>query len=64
MNVKEKANDLILKLQSKKNAMICMDEILDDLKTSFSIAQDLHPHAEGLISGSISFWTEVKLNLK
>jgi len=64
MNTKEKSNDLILKFQGKENAIICVNEILNDLKESFSVAQDLHPHAEGLIAGSISFWSEVKLNLK
>jgi len=64
----EKANELIKKFSisgnGKENAKICVQEILNDLKESFEVAKDLHPHAEGLIAGSLAFWVIVKEELE
>lgn len=59
----EKANELIKKFSSKDNAKICVEEILTELKESFEVAKELHPHAEGLIAGSLAIWISVKHEL-
>lgn len=63
----EKVDELINKfensLSSKESAKICIEEILNDLKESFEVSKDLHPHAEGLIADSLSFWMQVKNKL-
>ena len=50
--------------QAKNVSIIAVDEILNDLKESFVVAKDLHPHAEGLIAGSLAFWQSVKRELE
>lgn len=45
---------------AKKCALICIDELLSDFKESKEVCKDLHKHADGLITGSIVFWEEVK----
>lgn len=46
---------------AKQCALICVEEIINDLKLSFDVCKEaqLHPHAEGLIAGSIVFWNDV-----
>lgn len=41
-----------------------VDEILKDLKVSLKVAEDLHPHARGLIMGSFADWLEVKTEIE
>lgn len=64
MEAKDKADELVRKFAlggwGKEHATNCVDEILSDLKESYEVAQDLHPHASGLIAGSMYFWTKVK----
>ncbi len=68
MEAQEKANELVRKFAiggwGKENAKTCVEEILNDLKESFEVAKDLHPHAEGLIAGSLVFWQSVKRELE
>lgn len=68
MDAKEKANELVGKFSiggwGRENAKTCVEEILRDLKESFDVAKDLHPHAEGLIAGSMAFWLSVKRELE
>jgi hypothetical protein len=49
---------------AKKCALIAVDEILNDLKESLEIAEGLHPHAKGLISGSLVAWQKVKTEIE
>lgn len=48
------------------NAIICVDEILHDAKQSYKVTEepDIHPHAQGLIVGTIRYWNEVKQELE
>jgi hypothetical protein len=79
MTPKEKAEELILKFrqippfspytgvgdaEAKQCALIAVDEILKDLKESFEVAEDLHPHAKGLIAGSLTSWQQVKQEIE
>jgi hypothetical protein len=68
MEAQEKADELVRKFtigeSSKENAKTCVEEILNDLKESFKISKDLHPHAEGLIAGALIFWESVKRKLE
>jgi len=60
-------NGVTLSLESaKKCAMICTEIVLDDLKESLHIStnDNFHPHAAGLIGGSISFWNAVKTEIE
>ena len=52
--------------QAKQCALIAVDEILEDNRTSLKLADDenLHPHARGLILGSLAIWLEVKQELE
>jgi hypothetical protein len=50
--------------QAKQCALMAVDEILKDLKVSLKVAEDLHPHARGLIMGSFADWLEVKQELE
>lgn len=70
---KEKAEDLLLKYSIledgqnhlvKKCALIAVDEIINDLKESLEIAEGLHPHAKGLIAGSLVAWQKVKIEIE
>jgi len=51
---------------AKQCALIAVDEILEDNRTSLKLADDenLHPHARGLILGSLAIWLEVKQELE
>ena len=51
-------------IDAKQCALICVNEILDDLTQSFEVAKDLHPHAQGLVAGSLKFWKEVKQEIE
>jgi hypothetical protein len=74
MTPKEKASWLVLKFMSKlislniskQCALIAVDEILEDNRTSLKLADDenLHPHARGLILGSLAIWLEVKQEIE
>lgn len=60
--ITEKADELIELFSSgsaNENALKCVNVILDDLKESFEVAQELHPHAQGLIAGSLNFYFSV-----
>jgi len=58
-----KARELVIKFQfqnpplmfdvAKNCALISITNSLEDLNESLEIAKELHPHAEGLIAGSI-----------
>lgn len=48
----------------KECALIAVVEIINDLKESLEVAEDLHPHAIGLIMGSLAGWQEVKKELE
>lgn len=48
----------------KQCALLAVDEILKDLKVSLKVAEDLHPHARGLIMGSFADWLEVKQEIE
>ncbi|WP_407491697.1 hypothetical protein [Elizabethkingia anophelis] len=76
MEAKEKAEELVKKMY-KANwkmtsysavscAMVCVDEILHDAKQSYKVTEepDIHPHAQGLIVGTIRYWQEVKQELE
>jgi hypothetical protein len=49
---------------AKECALVAVDEILNDLKESLEIAEGLHPHAKGLISGSLVAWQKVKIEIE
>jgi hypothetical protein len=72
---KEKAEELVEKYywtfgdgylgeQHIQCALIAVDEIINDLKESLEIAEGLHPHAKGLISGSLVAWQKVKIEIE
>ena len=71
---KEKAFELVVLFQdkvngirkelAKKQALKAVDVILNDLKESLEIAEGLHPHAKGLISGSLVAWQKVKIEIE
>ena len=72
---KEKAEELVEKYywtfgdgylgeQHIQCALIAVDEIINDLKESLEIAEGLHPHAKGLISGSLVAWQKVKKEIE
>lgn len=48
---------------AKQCAKLMVDEIIKDLKESFEVAKTLHPHAQGLVAGSLTVWNKVKLEL-
>jgi hypothetical protein len=50
--------------EAKQCALVAVDEILKDLKESLEVAEDLHPHAKGLIAGSLTGWQEVKQEIE
>lgn len=54
--------EITLKLKHKFGdlAIDVVDIYLQDLKVSFAVSKDLHPHAEGLVAGTIFQWTQVK----
>lgn len=67
MNIKSmKLSDysMIYYPTAKQCALIAVDEILKDLKESLEVAEDLHPHAKGLISGSLTSWQQVKQEIE
>lgn len=77
MTPKEKAKELVDKFSkhadtyhngnfenSKKCALIAVDEIISDLFDSFSVCDGLHPHARGLIGGMIINWKEIKQEIE
>ncbi len=67
MNIKSmKLSDysMIYHPTAKQCALIAVDEILKDLKESFEVAEDLHPHAKGLIAGSLTSWQQVKQEIE
>jgi hypothetical protein len=76
MTPKEKARELVDKMAiyhwtdicdyegAKQCALIAVDEILKDLKESLEVAEDLHPHAKGLIAGSLTSWQQVKQEIE
>ena len=49
---------------AKECALIAVDEVLNDLKESLEIAEDLHLHAKGLIAGSLVAWQKVKIEIE
>ena len=49
---------------AKECALIAVDEILNDLKESLEIAEDFHPHAKGIIAGSLVAWQKVKIEIE
>ena len=82
MTPKEKAEELVVKFQQSRDAedyndvrdihaaitcaLIAVNEILEDNRTSLKLADDenLHPHARGLILGSLAIWLEVKQEIE
>lgn len=76
MTPKEKAEELVFKFRvhtidwpsmnyhAKKCALIAVDEILSNDKESLEVAEGLHPHAQGLIAGSIKYWHDVKQEIE
>ena len=50
----------------KQCVLVAVNEILEDNRTSLKLADDenLHPHARGLILGSLAIWLEVKTELE
>jgi hypothetical protein len=71
---KEKAFELVVLFQdkfngirkelAKKQALKAVDVILNDLKESLEIAGDFHPHAKGIIAGSLVAWQKVKIEIE
>ena len=71
---KEKAFELVVLFQdkvngirkelAKKQALKAVDVILNDLKESLEIAEDFHPHAKGIIAGSLLAWQKVKIEIE
>ena len=49
---------------AKQCALIAVDEILNDLKESLEIAEEFHPHAKGIIAGSLLAWQKVKIEIE
>jgi len=49
---------------AKECALIAVDEILKDLGESLEVAEGLHPHAKGLIAGSLVAWQKVKKEIQ
>ena len=80
MTPKEKANELVEKYLSLndnfnkpiitdeqdavKCAIVAVNEMINDLKQSFELSKELHPHANGLIAGSLVYWQSVKTELE
>lgn len=44
-------------------AIVAVNEMINDLKQSFELSKELHPHANGLIAGSLVYWQSVKSEL-
>jgi hypothetical protein len=71
---KEKAFELVVLFQdkvngirkelAKKQALKAVDVILNDLKESLEIAEDFHPHAKGILAGSLLAWQKVKIEIE
>jgi hypothetical protein len=61
----KKAKKLIKKFGSVELAICCVDILIEDLNESLEIAVEnhLHPHVEGIISGSLYVWRNVKEEL-
>jgi len=61
----KKAKKLIKKFGNVELALCCVDIIIEDLNESLEIAVEnhLHPHAEGIIAGSLYVWRNVKEEL-
>lgn len=53
---------------SYTGAITACDLFINDLKLSLSVCMDkdngIHPHAQGIIAGCLSTWTEVRLILQ
>jgi hypothetical protein len=49
---------------AKECALIAVDEVLNDLKESLEIAEDFHPHAKGILAGSLLAWQKVKIEIE
>lgn len=49
---------------SKKIAIICVDNFIDDLNESLLLSKELHPRCQGLIMGSLVVWNEVKSEIE
>lgn len=64
-----KARELVIKFQfqnpplmfdvAKNCAIISINNSLEDLKESLEVCKELHPHAEGLIAGSIVNYNQI-----
>jgi len=61
----KKSKKLIKIFGSVELALCCVDIIIKDLNESLEIAVEnhLHPHAEGLVAGSLYVWRNVKKEL-
>ena len=80
MNEQEKARELVErfykatvsvesigdKSSAKQCALICVEEIIGDLKSSLEQSKviDLHPHVEGFVAGMIVWWQNVKSEIE
>ena len=49
---------------AKQCALVAVDEIFKDLGESLEVAEGLHPHAKGLIAGSLVAWQKVKKEIQ
>ena len=60
------AAELIAKMGSKAAAIACCEVMIQDLQQSMEICktENLHPHAQGLIEGSISHWVSIKKDME
>ena len=76
MTPKEKALELVARFDylditsgmkyqdSKICALICVEEILKNLKQDLEVSKDLHSHANGLVAGNIFIWQQVKTEIE
>ena len=67
-DAKEKAEQLVRKFAiggwGKKNALTCVEVILEDLRESYALSDGLHPHTVGMFAGSIVVWSKIKKELE
>ena len=47
-------------LTAKQLSIISINHYIKDCQQSLGLSKEMHPHAQGLIAGTLVCWTEVK----
>ena len=48
----------------RRNSLLAIEIIIEDLLNSLEVANEVSPHAVGLVAGSLKHWIEVQKELK